>query len=480
MKLYFEMYSGISGDMIIGALLDLGASRQKLIDAIDSLELEGYKLRFDRVIKNTISAYKFKVEVGEEMEQHLTFAKKKIIKIQGKSQVTKFFLQINSNEDEHSCSCNHHHDHDHNHDHNHSHENSNSFEFNYDSLYRHIHDEDLQYHLQDEIKHNLHHHDHDHNHHHHNTLEDIFSIIDRGDFSYIAKENAKSIFDIIAQSEAKAHGIAKEEVHFHEVGSIDSIIDIVGVCVLIDDLGVEEIYFSDLYEGIGIQKTVHGNMPVPVPAVANIIKSYNLKLNIISEQGEHITPTGVAIVAHFMSKKRAQSFEIKNIGIGAGSKDFKKTTNILRIMEIQTGEIGSLEMIETNIDDTTGEIMGYVMEKLEPLSLDTFFTPIFMKKNRPAYKLSVLCTKENEKEIEKIIFRHTTAIGVRKYKVDRTVLDRRIQTVGIGDIDVQVKIVENDDEVYVYPEYESAKKLADTMGIAIKDSYNMIINSFSN
>ena len=499
MKLYFEMYSGISGDMIIGALLDLGASRQKLIDAIDSLELEGYKLRFNRVIKNTISAYKFKVEVDDEMEQHLTFAKKKRIKKQVKAQVPKFFLQINSNEHDHSCSCNHksgeacscnhHHDHDHNHDHNHSHENSNSFEFNYDSLYRHIHDEDLQYHLQDEIKHNLHHHDHDHddhdhdhNHHHHyhHTLEDIFSIIDRGDFSYIAKENAKSIFDIIAQSEAKAHGIAKEEVHFHEVGSIDSIIDIVGACVLIDDLEVEEIYFSDLYEGIGIQKTMHGNMPVPVPAVANIIKSYNLKLNIISEQGEHITPTGVAIVAHFMSKKRAQSFEIKNIGIGAGSKDFKKTTNILRIMEIQTGEIGSLEMIETNIDDTTGEIMGYVMEKLEPLSLDTFFTPIFMKKNRPAYKLSVLCTKENEKEIEKIIFRNTTTIGVRKYKVDRTVLDRRIQTVGIGDIDVQVKIVENDDEVYVYPEYESAKKLADTMGIAIKDSYNMIINSFSN
>ena len=137
MKLYFEMYSGISGDMIIGALLDLGASRQKLIDAIDSLELEGYKLRFNRVIKNTISAYKFKVEVDDEMEQHLTFAKKKRIKKQVKAQVPKFFLQINSNEHDHSCSCNHksgeacscnhHHDHDHNHDHNHSHENSNSF-----------------------------------------------------------------------------------------------------------------------------------------------------------------------------------------------------------------------------------------------------------------------------------------------------------------------------------------------------------------
>ena len=125
-------------------------------------------------------------------------------------------------------------------------------------------------------------------------------------------------------------------------------------------------------------------------------------------------------------------------------------------------------------------MLGYVMEKLEPLSLDTFFTPIFMKKNRPAYKLSVLCNKENVAEVERLIFKHTTTIGLRKYKVDRTVLERRIQTLGIGDIDVQVKIVENEDEVYVYPEYESAKKLADTMGIPIKDSYNVIINSFIN
>ena len=529
MKLYFEMYSGISGDMIIGALLDLGASRQKLVDAIESLGLEGYRLRFDRAIKNTISAYKFSVEVDKEMEQHLTFDKMKIKKKLAKAQVPKFFLQVNKHEHAHdhscscghdhgegcscshdhehehehvhgdscscshehvhehgkTCSCNHDHEHDHkcNHDHSHdhNHENSNSFELNYDPMYNNIQDEDLHYHLQDEIKHDLHHHEHHHDHHHHhNDLAHIFEIIDRGNFSYIAKENAKRIFDIIAQSEAKAHGIAKDEVHFHEVGAIDSIIDIVGTCVLIDDLGVEEIYFSDLYEGIGIQKTMHGNMPVPVPAVLNIINAYGLKLNIISEQGEHITPTGVAIVANFIDKKRPESFEVKKIGIGAGSKDFKKTTNILRIMHIETGDSNSLEMIESNIDDVTGEMLGYVMEKLEPLSLDTFFTPIFMKKNRPAYKLSVLCKKENVAEVERLIFKHTTTIGVRKYKVDRTVLERRIQTLGIGDIDVQVKIVENEDEVYVYPEYESAKKLADTMGIPIKDSYNVIINSFIN
>ena len=531
MKLYFEMYSGISGDMIIGALIDLGASRQKLIDAIESLGLEGYRLRFDRAIKNTISAYKFSVEVDKEMEQHLTFDKMKIKKKLAKAQVPKFFLQVNKHEHSHdhscscghehgegcscshdhehdhehvhgdscscshehvhehgeTCSCNHDHEHehkcnhDHSHDHDHNHENSNSFELDYDPMYNNIQDEDLHYHLQDEIKHDLHHHEHHHDHHHHhNDLAHIFEIIDRGNFSYIAKENAKRIFDIIAQSEAKAHGISKDEVHFHEVGAIDSIIDIVGTCVLIDDLGVEEIYFSDLYEGIGIQRTMHGNMPVPVPAVLNIINAYGLKLNIISEQGEHITPTGVAIVANFIDKKRPESFEVKKIGIGAGSKDFKKTTNILRIMHIETGDSNSLEMIESNIDDVTGEMLGYVMEKLEPLSLDTFFTPIFMKKNRPAYKLSVLCKKENVAEVERLIFKHTTTIGVRKYKVDRTVLDRRIQTLGIGDIDVQVKIVENEDEVYVYPEYESAKKLADTMGIPIKDSYNVIINSFIN
>ena len=237
MKLYFEMYSGISGDMTIGALLDLGASREKLEEGIKSLGIDGYELVFEKLKKNGIDAYNFDTKIQEG--------------------------------------------------------------------------------------------------HVHRHLSDIYEIIDRGSFNDNVKNKAKKIFDIIADSEAKAHAVDKREIHFHEVGAMDSIIDIVGVSILLDDLNVENVYFSDLYDGTGYQACAHGSMPVPVPAVLNIIQQYNLPLSIIDEQGEHITPTGAAIVAS-LYKDKISSFKIKKVGIGAGNKNFEKSTNILRVMEIET------------------------------------------------------------------------------------------------------------------------------------------------
>ena len=277
MDLYFEMYSGIAGDMTIAALLDLGASKDKLIEGINSLGLSGFNLVFDRTKKNGIDAYNFDV----------------ILK-----------------------GCGHHHDHDHDHDHDHSHSNDHS----------HNHKDGHDHH---------HNHSHDHSHDHvHRNLEAIEKIINSTDLNDNIKKNSLGIFDIIGDAEAKAHGIAKSEVHFHEVGAIDSIIDIVGTCILLDDLGVENIYFSDLFEGHGYQMCAHGPMPIPVPAVANILADSDISLNFIGEEGEHITPTGAAIVKYFY-RKAPESFKIKKIGLGAGNKDFEKTTNILRVMEIE-------------------------------------------------------------------------------------------------------------------------------------------------
>lgn len=272
MDLYFEMYSGIAGDMTIGALLDLGADKKKLVEGIKSLGLEGYDLVFDRLSKNGIDAYNFDVILKDSHHHH-----------------------------GHCHKDHHNHGHDHNHDHSQSH-------------------------------------GHTHNHGHaHRNIKDIEKIINSSDLNKNIKENSLAIFDIIAEAESKAHGIKKEEVHFHEVGAVDSIIDIVGVSILVDDLGVENIYFSDLYEGVGYQMCAHGPMPIPVPAVLNIIKGSNIPLNIIAEEGEHITPTGAAIVKHFYQKP-PQNFTIKNIGLGAGNKDFEKSTNILRVMEIETNK----------------------------------------------------------------------------------------------------------------------------------------------
>lgn len=280
MDLYFEMYSGIAGDMTIGALLDLGASKEKLVEGIKSLGLTDYDLIFERVKKNGIDSYNFDVILAG-------------------------------------------HDHDHHHDH----------EDDHCHCHEHTHEDGLTHSHE-------HCHDHDHNHDHdhvHRNLDDIKKIINSSDLNDNIKKNALGIFDIIGDAEAKAHGIDKSQVHFHEVGAIDSIIDIVGTCICLDDLGVENIYFSDLYEGFGYQMCAHGPMPIPVPAVANILADSEINLNFIGEEGEHITPTGAAIVKYFY-KKAPESFKIKKIGLGVGNKDFEKSTNILRVIEIETGK----------------------------------------------------------------------------------------------------------------------------------------------
>lgn len=289
MNLYFETYSGIAGDMTIGALLDLGADKEVLIKALESMDFGDYKLDFKRIKKNGIDAFKFDVILEEHHHDHG------------------------------ECKCggkckNHSHNGEHDHDHyDHHHEPGHVCQCNSDS----------------------HHHSH---HHEHRNLADVIRIIESGDFSDKVKNDAKNIFEIIAKAESKAHGVEISEVHFHEVGAVDSIIDIVGTCVLIENLGVEKIYSTELYEGYGFVKCAHGSMPVPVPAVINILNGENIPLNIIDDEGEHITPTGAAIIAYFSEGKPDFSFTINKVGVGAGTRDFENTTNIVRIMEISNSK----------------------------------------------------------------------------------------------------------------------------------------------
>ena len=275
-KLYLECYSGISGDMTVAALLDLGADQQVLLEGLESLNLPGYQLKIGRVKKNGIDACDFDV-ILDEPEHH------------------------------HDHDHEHHHEHDHEHDHKHDHE---------------------------------HHHDHDHEHHHHHdhvhrNIGDIFAIIDQSKISDRAKQTAKDIFRIIAAAESKAHGIAEDQVHFHEVGAVDSIVDIVSAAICLDNLDITEAVVSDLYEGCGYVHCQHGLMPVPVPAVVNIAADNALRLRLTQTRGEMITPTGAAIAA-YLSKggKLPESFVIEKIGLGAGKKDFA-TANILRAFLIR-------------------------------------------------------------------------------------------------------------------------------------------------
>ena len=299
-KLYLECYSGISGDMTVAALLDLGADQQVLMEGLESLNLPGYQLKIGRVKKNGIDACDFDV-ILDEPEHH------------------------------------HDHDHEHHHDHDHEHHHDHDHEHHHDHDHEHHHDHDHEHHHDHEHGH-PHDHEHEHHHHHdhvHRNIGDIFAIIDQSKISDRAKQTAKDIFRIIAAAESKAHGIAEDQVHFHEVGAVDSIVDIVSAAICLDNLDITEAVVSDLYEGCGYVHCQHGLMPVPVPAVVNIAADNALRLRLTQTRGEMITPTGAAIAA-YLSKggKLPESFVIEKIGLGAGKKDFA-TANILRAFLIR-------------------------------------------------------------------------------------------------------------------------------------------------
>ncbi len=412
--LYLECNSGISGDMTVGALLDLGADKEKLETLLESLGVGGYHLHFGRKKKCGIDAFDFDVHLEED--------------------------------------CGHDHDHAHPHTHPHGH--------------AHPHD-------------HTHDHNHDHTHpHEHRNLTDVLSIINRMDGAKEIKELAAKMFRIVAEAESKAHGIPIEEVHFHEVGAIDSIVDIISTAFCIYDLKIDKVIVSPLAEGQGYVHCQHGVMPVPVPATANIASAWNLKMKVTDNEGEMVTPTGAAIAAALhCGQSLPNHYQIEKIGIGAGNKDFKNA-NILRAMLILETDESQAEKaqatsssskdngermvkLETNLDDCTGETLGFVMEELFDIgAADVWYTPIFMKKNRPAYLLSVLCTESIREAAEEIIFTHTTTIGIRRSFMERTVLKRECQTIETRLGTAAVKVCKVGQKEKIYPEYESVKKIA--------------------
>ena len=290
------------------------------------------------------------------------------------------------------------------------------------------------------------------------------------------------IFGILAEAEAKAHGTDPEHVHFHEVGAIDSIVDIVAAAVCFDSLGIRRVFLPVLYEGTGTVRCQHGILPVPVPATANIISAYGLPLSIMHVQGEFVTPTGAAILAAIVTDRSLpDGFMIRRIGMGAGKRTYERPS-ILRAMEIETAapasdraEADSVLKLESNIDDCSGELLGYAMERLlEAGARDVFYMPVQMKKNRPGWLLTVLCSPEDREKLEEIIFRETTTIGIRRTLMERTVLDRSRGTVLTEAGTAEVKICGSGENTRVYPEYESAADLARKSGRSLYEIYRMI------
>ena len=323
--------------------------------------------------------------------------------------------------------------------------------------------------------HHLEEHEHHHHNHEHRNLQDINNIIDASSLNQEVKDLSKRIFLRVAKAESKVHNKTIEEVHFHEVGAIDSIVDIVGTAILINKIKPDKIISSIVNDGYGFIECAHGKMSVPVPATTEIFANSNVKFRQIDIDTELVTPTGAAIIAEL-----AQDFTYlpamitQKIGWGAGTKDLK-IPNVLKVYlgEMET-ENEDFVVMETNIDDCSGEILGYTQEKLfQNGALDVFYTPIFMKKNRPAYRLTVACRKEDMYKLQNIMFKETTTIGIRYRYEYRTELGRTETEIDTKYGKLKVKEVTSNGEKFIYPEYESMKKLAEKNNIPLKELYKL-------
>lgn len=316
-------------------------------------------------------------------------------------------------------------------------------------------------------EHKSHHH---HHHHQHRGLKEITDIISRGQFSEKAKLDAIAVFRKIAEVEGKIHGKEVEQVHFHEIAATDSIVDIVSCCVGFDYFKFDKIYCSTVSMGGGTVKCQHGTVPVPAPATAALVEGLTVKDGPVD--CELLTPTGAALLAHFVTEcKPMPAAKIIAAGYGCGTKDFSAAANVLRIriaqQDSETADDDAVWLVETNIDDCSGEIIAFISEKLSQKALDVWTAPIYMKKNRPAVTLSVLCGSQCLDDIEDIMLSSGLTLGLRKTRMQRTVLKREFVTkqTRFGTLTVKQGIYKGK-VVFSKPEYESLAALADKNGIS--------------
>lgn len=408
--LYFDCSSGISGNMTLGALLELVEDKEAFVEELMKLGVDGYHIDITTQVKNGITGTHVDVILDDHHHHH------------------------------------EHHDHEH-HEHHHHHE------------------------------HHDHKHHHEHRHHAHRNLFDVNQIIDESSIHEDAKDLAKRIFLRVAMAESKVHNESLENVRFHEVGAIDSIVDIIGTAILIQKLNPDVIYSSVVNDGYGFIECAHGTIAVPVPATSEIFANSDVISRQINIDTELVTPTGAAIIAELASRYGVMpAMNVKRIGWGCGTKELS-IPNVLKVTLGETTDNDDrITVMETNIDDCTGEVLSYTMEKLfDAGALDVFYTPIFMKKNRPAYRLTVACYKDKRDILKDIIFKETTTIGIRYREEERFVLKRQMKEIDTEYGTVRLKCCEHNGEIYEYPEFEDLKSIAIKTGLPIKEVLKHII-----
>jgi uncharacterized protein (TIGR00299 family) protein len=316
----------------------------------------------------------------------------------------------------------------------------------------------------------------------HTNLEEIFSLIDKSSLSDFVKRNSKKIFGIIGEAESKIHNVPLPEIHFHEVGAIDSIIDIIGACICLENLGIDKVYSTHVKLGKGLIKTQHGIMPNPAPATLEILKDYPVEFTDVNF--ELTTPTGAAIIkALSCGVYTGQNFtKIKSIGFGSGSYDIEESPNLLRVIICEDEIITEkLLMVETNIDDMNPQIYPYVLEKLlEAGANDVFYHDVIMKKGRPGVLLSVLTSESKLRDVLNIIYSETTTIGVRIINTQRHKLPREIKEMDSSFGMIKAKIIYLEaGKIKIIPEFEECKKRAKELNKPVNEVYNALIKELN-
>lgn len=410
--LYLDIFSGISGDMFIGAMLDLGVDSRELERELRKLGLDGYHLHSARKHKSSIEGVKFDV--------HL--------------------------EGDH---CEHGHDHGHGHDHPHHHGPGG----------------------------------HSHDHGESRDFTAIKKLIRSSTLSDWVKEKALAVFHRVAVAEGKIHGLPPDQVHFHEVGAVDSIVDIVGACICLELLGKPRVLSSPVVEGTGFVKCAHGRFPIPTTATLEILGARGIGLTQCDEPHELVTPTGAALLAEFAEAFGPMaSLVASRVGYGLGTRDNKTRPNVLRAVLAEASSSApaahdwltdSVVVLETNLDDVPAEILGHVLEKALRLgALDVFHTPVQMKKQRPGVLLTILCDPEEADRFTELLLTETTAFGVRRSLVERRKLQREIVEVKTEFGSVRMKLGRLDGRiVQAAPEYESCKSVAAMAGASVREVY---------
>ncbi len=407
--LYLDIFSGISGDMFIGAMIDLGIDARLLETELGRLGVGGYHLHVKRGHKSAIEGVKFDVHLAHDHE----------------------------------------HGHSHDHEHGHAHDHGD---------HGHAHDEE------------------------HRSFADIRRLIFSSQLSDWVKQKSVAVFKRIAVAEGKIHGHPADEVHFHEVGAIDSIVDIVGACIALEMLGCPRVLASPVVEGTGWVNCAHGRFPVPTTATLEILGAKGIALTQCDEPHELVTPTGAALLAEFAESFAPMSGLVATkVGYGLGTRDNKTRPNVLRAVLGETvaasgptahdWETDSVAVLETNLDDISAELLGHFVERaLAAGALDVFHTAIQMKKSRPGVLLSVLCAPADADKFSAMILRETTAFGVRRAVAERRKLRREFTEVETPLGKVTVKLGKLDGVVVqAAPEFESCKAAAAKAGANVKD-----------